>query len=131
MQCDLQRDSEMDHEKGRVRATLDSRSGELCAVSRSERRHLSEEKHNTPIGTSVSCDKQTRVSRHTQTPISPDALPVVSVSPPSYPEIPHNVADETSHEDPLKHDIIDVDGGHKRSDERPTFNASTEGETRR
>ena len=119
MQCDLQRDSEMDHEKGRVRATRESRSGESCAVSRSERRHLSAEKHNTPIGTSVICDKQTRVSRHTQTPISPDALPVVSVSPRSYPERPHNVADETSHEDPVKHDIVDVDGGHKRSDERP------------
>ena len=30
---------------------------------------------------------------------------------------PHNVVDETSREDPVKHDI-DVDGGHKTSDER-------------
>ena len=119
MQCDLQLDSEMDHEKGRRRATYESRSGESCAVSISERRHLSAEKHNTPIGASVSFVKQTRVSRHTQTPISEDALPVVSVSSPSYPERPHNVADETSREDPIKHDIVDVDGGHTRSDERP------------
>ena len=120
VQCDLQRDSEMDHEKGRRRATCESRSGESCAVSGSERRHLSEEKYNTPIGTSVSCGKQTRVSRHTQTPISQDALPVVSVSQPSYPERPHNVANETSLEDPVKHDIIDVDSYQKMSDERPT-----------
>ena len=86
VQCDLQLDSEMDHEKGRRRATCESRSGESCAVSRSERRHLSAEKRNTPIGTSGSCDKQTRVSRHTQTPIIQDALPIVSVSPRSYPE---------------------------------------------
>ena len=32
---------------------------------------------------------------------------------------PHNVAAETSREDPVKHDIVDVDGGHKTSDERP------------
>ena len=88
-------------------------------MSRSERRHLAAEKRNTPIGTSVSCDKQTRVSRHTETPIIQDALPVVSVSPRSYPERPHNVAAETSREDPVKHDIVDVDGGHKTSDERP------------
>ena len=105
VQCDMQRDPEMDHEKGRRRDTRESRSGESCAVSRSERRHLSAEKHNTPIGASVSFDKQTRVSRHTQTPIIQDALPVVSVSPRSYPERPHNVADETSREDPVKHDI--------------------------
>ena len=119
MQCDLQRDSEMDHEKGSRLATRESRSGESCAVSRSERRHLSAEKHNTPIGASVSFDKQTRASRHTQTPISQYALPVVSVSPRSYPERPHNVADETSREDPVKHDTVDVDGGHNTSDERP------------
>ena len=119
MQCDVQRDSEMDLEKRRRRATPESRSRESCSVSQSEPSHLSAEKHNTPIGTSVSCEKQTRVSRHTQTPISQDALPVVSVSPPSYPERPHNVADETSREDPVKHDIIDVDGYHKTSDERP------------
>ena len=119
VQCDLQRDSEMDHEKGSRRATRESRSGESCAVSRSERRHLWAEKHNTPIGASVSLDKQTRVSRHTQTPIIQDALPVVSVSPRSYPDRPHNVADETSREDPVKHDLVDVDGGHKTSDERP------------
>ena len=41
------------------------------------------------------------------------------VSPHSYQEKPHTIADETSHENPVKHDIIDVDGGHKRSDERP------------
>ena len=124
VQCDMQRDREMGHEKGRRRDTHESRSGESCAVSRptSERRHLSAEKHNTtPIGTSVSCEKQTRVtvSRHTQTPITQDALPVVSVSPRSYPERPHNVADETSREDPVKHDTVDVDGGHNTSDECP------------
>ena len=70
VQCDMQRDPEMDHEKGRRRDTRESRSGESCAVSTSERRHLSAEKHNTPIGTSVSCEKQTRVSRHTQTLIN-------------------------------------------------------------
>ena len=119
VQCDMQRDPEMDHEKGRRRDTRESRSGESCAVSTSERRHLSAEKHNTPIGTSVSCEKQTRVSRHTQTLTIQDALPVVSVSPRSHPERPHNVADETSREDPVKHDIVDVDGGHKTSNERP------------
>ena len=119
VQCDMQRDPEMDHEKGRRRDTRESRSGESCAVSTSERRHLSAEKHNTPIGTSVSCEKQTRVSRHTQTLTIQDALPVVSVSPRSHPERPHNVADETSREDPVKHDIVDVDSGHKTSDERP------------
>ena len=119
VQCDMQRDPEMDHEKGRRRDTRESRSGKSCAVSTSERRHLSAEKHNTPIGTSVSCEKQTRVSRHTQTLTIQDALPVVSVSPRSHPERPHNVADETSREDPVKHDIVDVDGGHKTSDERP------------
>ena len=119
VRCDVQRDSEMDLEKRRTRATPESRSGESCAVSTSERRHLSAEKHNTPIGTSVSCEKQTRVSRHTQTLTIQDALPVVSVSPRSHPERPHNVADETSREDPVKHDIVDVDGGHKTSDERP------------
>ena len=119
VQCDMQRDPDMDHEKGRRRDTRESRSGESCAVSTSERRHLSAEKHNTPIGTSVSCEKQTRVSRHTQTLTIQDALPVVSVSPRSHPERPHNVADETSREDPVKHDIVDVDGGHKTSDERP------------
>ena len=125
VQCDMQRDPEMDHEKGRRRDTRDSRSGESCAVSTSERRHLSAEKHNTtPIGTSVSCEKQTRVSRHTQTLTIQDALPVVSVSPRSHPERPHNVADETSREDPVKHDIVDVDGGHKTSDERPKAGSS-------
>ena len=119
VQCDMQRDPEMDHEKGRRRDTRESRSGESCAVSTSERRHLSAEKHNKPIGTSVSCEKQTRVSRHTQTLTIQDALPVVSVSPRSHPERPHNVADETSREDPVKHDIVDVDGGHETSDERP------------
>ena len=59
------------------------------------------------------------MSRHTQTLTIQDALPVVSVSPRSHPERPHNVADETSREDPVKHDIVDVDGGHKTSDERP------------
>ena len=121
VQCDMQRDPEMDHEKGRRRDTCESRSGESCAVSTSERRHLSAVKYNTPIGTSVSCEKQTRVSRHTQTLTIQDALPVVSVSPRSHPERPHNVADETSCEDPVKHDIVDVDGGHKTSDERPTL----------
>ena len=48
-----------------------------------------------------------------------DALPVVSVSSRSHPERAHNVADETSREDPVKHDIVDVDDGHKTSDERP------------
>ena len=125
VQCDMQRDPEMDHEKGRRRDTRESRSGESCAVSTSERRHLSAEKHNTtPIGTSVSCEKQTRVSRHTQTLTIQDALPVVSVSPRSHPERPHNVADETSREDPVKHDIVDVDGGHKTSDERPKAGSS-------
>ena len=117
--CDMQRYPEMDHEKGRRRDTRESRSGESCAVSTSERHHLSAEKHKTPIGTSVSCQKQTRVSRHTKTLTIQDALPVVSVSPRSHPERPHNVADETSREDPVKHDIVDVDGGHKTSDERP------------
>ena len=122
VQCDMQRDPVMDHEKGRRRDTRESRSGESCAVSTSERRHLSAEKHNTtPIGTSVSCEKQTLVtlSRHTQTPITQHALPVVSVSPRSYPERTHNVADETSREDPVKHDTVDVDGGHNTSDECP------------
>ena len=119
VQCDMQCDPEMDHQKGRRRDTRESRSGESCAVSTSERRHLSAEKHNAPIGTSVSCEKQTRVSRHTQTLTIQDALPVVSVSPRSHPERPHNVADETSREDPVKHDIVDVDGGHKTFDERP------------
>ena len=109
----------MDHEKGRRRATRESRSEESCAVSRSERRHLSAKKHNTPIGASVSFDKQTRAIRYTQTPIIQDALPVVSVSPRSYPERPHNVADDTSRKDPVKHDIVYVDGGHKTSDKRP------------
>ena len=47
----------------------------------------------------------------------------------SYQEKPHTVADETSYENPVKHDIIDGDGDHKRSDERPktTFNAFREG----
>ena len=40
--------------------------------------------------TPVSIDKQT------QTPTSPNALPVVSVSPRSYQEKPHTIADETS-----------------------------------
>ena len=119
VQCDMQRDPEMDHEKGRRPDTHESRSGESCAVSTSERRHLSAEKHNTPIGTCVSCEKQTRVSRHTQTLTIQDALPVISVSPRSHPERPHNIADETSREDPVKHDIVDVDGGLKTSDERP------------
>ena len=120
VQRDMQRDREMDHEKGRRRDTHESRSGESCAVSTSERRHLSAEKHNTtPIGKSVSCEKQTRVSRHTQTLTIQDALPVVSVSPRSHPERPHNVADETSREDPVKHDIVDVGVGHKTSDECP------------
>ena len=118
VQRDMQRDREMDHEKGRRRDIHESRSGESCAVSTSERRHLLAEKHNTPIGTSVSCEKQTRVSRHTQTLTIQDALPVISVSPRSHPERPRNVADETSREDPVKHDIVDVDGGHKTSDER-------------
>ena len=61
--------------------------------------------------TPVSLDKQT------QTPTSPNALPVVSVSPRSYQEKPHTIADDTSFENPVKHDIID--GGYKRSDERP------------
>ena len=125
VQCDMQRDPEMDHKKGRRRDTRESRSGESCAVGTSERRHLSAEKHNTtPIGTSVSCEKQTRVSRHTQTLTIQDALPVVSVSSRSHPERPHNVADETSREDPVKHDIVDVDGGHKTSDERPKAGSS-------
>ena len=122
VQCDMQRDPEMDHEKGRRRDTRESRSGESFAVSTSDRRHLSAEKHNTtPIGTSVSCEKQTRVtvSIHTQTPITQYALPFVSVSPRSYPERPHNVADETSREDPVNHDTVDVDGGHNTSDECP------------
>ena len=93
-------------------------------MSTSERRHLSAEKHNTPIGTCVSCEKQTRVSRHTQTLTIQDALPVISVSPRSHPERPRNVADETSREDPVKHDIVDVDGGHKTSDERPKAGSS-------
>ena len=62
-------------------------------------------------GWSFSLDKQT------QTPTSPNALPVVSVSPRSYQEKPHTIADDTSYENPVKHDIID--GGYKRSDERP------------
>ena len=41
------------------------------------------------------------------------------MSPRSYQEKPHTIADETSYENPVKHDIIDGDGGHKRSDERP------------
>ena len=114
-QCDVQRDSEMKHEKRRRRPTPESRSGESCwrAVTKSERRHLSTEKRHTPICTSVSFDKQT------QTPTSPNALPVVSVSSRSYQEKPHTVADETSYENPVKHDIMDGDRGHKRSEERP------------
>ena len=81
VQCDVQRDSGVELEKRRRRATP------------------------------VSLDKQT------QTPTSPNALSVVSVSPRSYHEKPHTIADETSYENPVKHDIID--GGHKRSDERP------------
>ena len=46
------------------------------------------------------------------------------MSPRSHPERPHNVADETSREDPVKHGIVDVDGGHKTSDERPKAGSS-------
>ena len=109
VQCDVQRDSEMKREKRRRRPTPESRSGESCwrAVRKSERRHLSTEKRHTPICTSVSFDKQNRVSRHTHTPTSPNALPIVSVSPHSYQEKPHTIANETSHENPVKHDIIE------------------------
>ena len=102
VQCDVQRDSEMKLEKRRRRHTPKTRSGESCwrAVRKSERRHLSTEKRHTPICTSVSFDKQT------QTPTSPTALPVVSVSPRSYQEKPHTVADETSYENPVKHDSL-------------------------
>ena len=48
-----------------------------------------------------------------KTPISPD------VSPRSYQENLHTVADETSYENHVKQGIIDGEDGHKRSDERP------------
>ena len=111
VQCDVQRDSEMELEKSRRRATPESRSGESCAVNRSERRHPSTEKLHSPIRTSV--------SRHTQTPTSQSELPIVSVSPHSYQVKPHTVAAETSQDNAVKQDIIGVDGGHKTSDERP------------
>ena len=82
VQCDVQRGSEMELEKRRGRATPERRSGESCwrAVRKSERRHLSTEKHHMPICTSVSFDKQNRASIHTQTPTSQNALPVVCVT---------------------------------------------------
>ena len=83
VQCDVQRDSGVELEKRRRRATP------------------------------VSLDKQT------QTPTSPNALPVVSVSPHSYQEKSHTIADETTYDNPVKNDIMDGNGGHKRSDERP------------
>ena len=111
VQYDVQRDSEMDLEKRRRRATPESRSGESCAVSQSEPRHPSTEKRHSPIRTSV--------SRHTQTPTSKSELPIVSVSPHYYQEKPHTVAAETSHDNAVEHDIIGVNGGHKISDEGP------------
>ena len=110
-QCDVKRDSEMDLEKRRRRATPESRSEESCAVSQSEPRHPSTEKRHSPIRTSV--------SRHTQTPTSQSELPIVSVSPHYYQDKPHTVATETSHDNAVKHDIIGVNGGHKISDEGP------------
>ena len=79
-------------------------------MSQSEPRHPSTEKLHSPIRTSV--------SRHTQTPTSQSELPIVSVSHNDYQKKPHTVAEETSHDNGL-HDIIDVDGGHKTSDDRP------------
>ena len=116
VQGEVQRDSESerDLEKRCWGATHESRH-----VRKSERRHLSTEKRHTPICTSVSFDNQNRASRYTQTPTSQNSLPVVSVSPHYYQDKQHTIADETSHENPVKHDIIYVDGGHKRSDERP------------
>ena len=110
MQCDVQRDSEMQL-KRRKRATPESRSGESCAVSKSERRYPSTEKHYSPTRPSV--------SRHTQTPTSQIEIPIVSVSPNDYQKKPHTVDEETSHDNAVKHDIIYVDGAHKTSDERP------------
>ena len=111
VRCDVQRDSEMDLEKRRRRATPESRSEESCAVSQSEPRHPSKEKRHSPIRTSV--------SRHTQTPTSQSGSPIVSVSPHYYQDKPHTVATETSHDNAVKHDIIGVNGGHKISDEGP------------
>ena len=111
MQCDVQRDSEMELEKRRRRVTPESRSEESCAVNMSERHHPSTEKCHSPIRTSV--------SRHAQTPTSQSELPIVSVSPHYYQDKPHTVAAEKSHDNAVKHDIIGVDGGHKTSDERP------------
>ena len=111
VQYDVQRDSEMDLEKRRRRATPESRSGESCAVSQSEPRHPSTEKRHSSIRTSV--------SRHTHTPTSQSELPIVSVSPHYYQEKPHTVAAETSHDNAVEHDIICVNGGHKISDEGP------------
>ena len=108
---DVQRDSEMDLEKRRRRATPESRPGKSCAVSQSEPRHPSTEKHHSSIRTSV--------SRHTQTPASQSEIPIVSVSPNDYQKKPHTVAAETSHDNAVKHDIIRVNGGHKISDEGP------------
>ena len=84
MQCDVQRDYEMELEKRRRRVTPESRSEESCAVNRSERHHPSTEKCHSPIRTSV--------SRHTQTPTSQSELPIVSVSPHYYQDKPHTVA---------------------------------------
>ena len=110
-QCDVKRDSEMDIEKRRRRATPESRSEESCGVIQSEPRHPSTEKRHSPIRTSV--------SRHTQTPTSQSELPIVSVPPHYYQDKPHTVATETSHDNAVKHDIICVNGGHKISDEGP------------
>ena len=43
------------------------------------------------------------------------------MSPRSYQEKPHTIADDTPYENPVKHDIMDGDGGHKMSDERPMY----------
>ena len=110
-QYDVQRDSEMDLEKRRRRATPESRPGQSCAVSQSEPRHPSTEKRHSPIRTSV--------SRHTQTPTSQSELPIVSVSPHYFQDKPPTVAAETSHDNAVKHDIIGANGGHKISDEGP------------
>ena len=111
VQYDVQRDSKLDLEKRRRRATLESRSEESCAVSQSAPRHPSTGKRHSPIRTSV--------SRHTQTPTSQSELPIVSVSPHYNQDKPHTVATETSHDNAVKHDIIGVNGGHKISDEGP------------
>ena len=70
VQCDVERDSEMELEKRRRPAIPESRSGESCwrSMRKSEPRQLSTEKRHTTISTSVSFDQQNRDKRSDERP---------------------------------------------------------------